>query len=162
MKKGIFLLLGSNLGDRESYLKKAREEIVATIGSVVRISSIYKTIAWGVENQPDFLNQVVQVNTQLNPNDLLVQALAVEERIGRIRELKWESRVIDIDLLFYDQQIISLDHLKIPHPHIPQRRFTLEPLAEIAPAFIHPILKVSIMALLRRCEDTSTVEKTGL
>lgn len=149
----VFLSLGGNLGDRQANLDKALTAITAKIGIVLTVSSIFETKAWGIENQPDFLNQVILVETNLSPKETLAAALAIELEMGRVREQKWYTRIIDIDLLFFDQQIITSKKLTIPHPFIPERNFVLAPLVEIAPDFIHPILKKSISALYKDSKD---------
>ena len=158
----VFLLLGSNLGDRISNLEIARERIVVAIGQIIKCSSVYSTAPWGIANQPDFYNQVIQLSTALNPNEVLKSALAIEEEMGRIRIVKWGPRLIDIDLLFYNQEIIESAELTLPHPGIPNRNFTLYPLVEIAPDFYHPVLNKPLTTILQECDDTSTVEKLNL
>ena len=158
----VFLLLGSNLGDRISNLEIARERIVVAIGHIIKCSSVYSTAPWGIANQPDFYNQVIQLSTALNPNEVLKSALAIEEEMGRIRIVKWGPRLIDIDLLFYNQEIIESAELTLPHPGIPNRNFTLYPLVEIAPDFYHPVLNKPLTTILQECDDTSTVEKLNL
>jgi 2-amino-4-hydroxy-6-hydroxymethyldihydropteridine diphosphokinase len=157
MNHDIFLLLGSNEGDREANLAQARQAIKASVGTIVKSSSLYKTAAWGVTEQPEFYNQVIQVTTVLDPAPLLTTILYIEESLGRVRIQKWGPRIIDIDILFYNTTIIESDNLTIPHVGIPHRRFTLVPLHEIAPDFLHPVLKKSIRRLLRECTDTLSV-----
>lgn len=159
MRKGIFLLLGSNIGDPAGNLRTARREINARIGSIVRSSSVYKTEPWGITNQPVFLNQVVTAETAVDPFVLLECISAIELAMGRIRHRKWGARIIDIDILFYDDEIIHNEKLDIPHQGIPFRRFTLEPLFEIAPDFIHPELQKTTAQLLADCNDRSLVER---
>jgi 2-amino-4-hydroxy-6-hydroxymethyldihydropteridine diphosphokinase len=159
MEYGIFLLLGSNQGNADRNLAIAREHIAQGVGAITSRSSIYRSAAWGMEHQPDFLNQVLEVNTLYCPEDLLEKILAIEQSMGRIRTEKWGPRLIDIDLLFYNKQVISTTRLHLPHPGIPHRRFTLEPLAEIAPEFIHPVLKKSVATLLKECTDNLHVQK---
>ena len=157
MKNGVYLLLGSNLGNREENLLRARTSI-QHIGSILTISSIYQTQAWGNTQQPDFLNQVVQIAFKNSPKELLNKILTIENDMGRMRTEKWGPRVIDIDILFVGQTIMSEPDLIIPHPQMHMRRFTLLPLAEIAPKFIHPLLDKSCSQLLEECTDHSTVE----
>lgn len=149
----VFLSLGGNLGDRQANLNKALTAIASKIGIVLAVSSIYETKAWGIENQPDFLNQVIVVETILSPQQTLEAALAIELEMGRIREQKWYTRIIDIDLLFFDQQIIATESLTIPHPFISQRNFVLAPLAEIAPNYLHPLTQESITTLYKNSKD---------
>jgi 2-amino-4-hydroxy-6-hydroxymethyldihydropteridine diphosphokinase len=158
MNYNIFLLLGTNLGDRSQNLKLAREKVGA-FGKIVKTSSIYTTEAWGKTDQPSFYNQVLQIESELNPQNLLASLLETEKEIGRVRLEKWGPRIIDIDLLFYGNHIISGDDLIVPHPGIPHRRFTLLPLYEIAPELMHPSLKKNISTLLNECTDTLPVEK---
>jgi 2-amino-4-hydroxy-6-hydroxymethyldihydropteridine diphosphokinase len=153
-----YLLLGSNLGDRHQRLRDALTAI-GLLGTITQVSSIYRSMAWGNMDQPDFLNATVELETALGPRQLLEAILGIEESMGRIRKEKWGSRVIDIDILFYDSIIIREDGLIIPHPEIQNRRFTLAPLAEIAPALKHPLTDESIETLLAKCNDALMVEK---
>jgi len=155
----VFLLLGGNLGDRFSYLKQAITLIDSQIGSVIRQSAVYETASWGNEQQPDYLNQVLEVDTKLSPEELLVQLLETEKVMGRIRHEKWGARIIDIDILFYNNQIIDGSNLIIPHSYLHQRRFTLVPLVELAPEFVHPVLKQSLKELLNVLTDNLEVRK---
>jgi 2-amino-4-hydroxy-6-hydroxymethyldihydropteridine diphosphokinase len=158
MKDGIFLLLGSNEGDPLKNLQAARTLIASDIGRIVASSSIYKTAAWGNRDQPDFYNQVLRITTEKSPEALLQLVLQAENKMGRERVKKWGPRIIDIDILFFDQVTIHTDALTVPHPAIAQRRFTLVPLAEIAPEFIHPVLHKNISTLLAACADPLAVE----
>lgn len=158
MNHNVFLLLGSNLGDRSENLARARNEI-SSVATIVTASSVYRTAAWGKTDQPEFFNQVLFVNTTLGPEALLEQLLNIEMKLGRTRKERWGSRIIDIDLLFYDQLEITTDKLTVPHPGIPFRRFTLAPLHEIAPQFRHPVLNRTIQELLDACADPMAVEK---
>ena len=153
----IFLLLGANLDDRAMTLHRAIDLITERIGPVVRQSDLYETAPWGITDQPAFLNQVIIVETQLQPEAVLQQTQAVEQLLGRIRFEKWGARTIDIDILYYDQLVLTTDQLTIPHPYLHQRRFTLVPLAQIAPDFVHPILQKTSVALLAMCADDSEV-----
>ena len=155
----VFLLLGSNLGNRQGYLQKAIDLIETELGTVAKKSSIYETEAWGKTDEPNYLNQVVQVNTMLSARQVLDNILQIETRMGRVREEKWGSRIIDIDILFYGQDIISEPGLIVPHPELHNRRFTLEPLSEIAPDLEHPILKKSIFQLKIELKDNLIVKK---
>lgn len=152
-----YLLLGSNLGHREELLQQAREQIRSRIGQLRKASGIYETAAWGLENQEAFLNQVLAVDTALSPDLLLREINAMEAGLGRERDVRWGARVIDIDILFYENVILHSQRLTIPHPELQNRRFTLIPLAEIAPDFIHPVLGLSIIQLLQNCPDTLPV-----
>jgi 2-amino-4-hydroxy-6-hydroxymethyldihydropteridine diphosphokinase len=155
----VYLLTGSNIGNSLGYLQQARSGIVSKVGEVVTASSIYKTEPWGKKDQQDFLNQVLEVKTNLSPQDVLHTILAIELEMGRNRIEKWGPRVIDIDLLFYGNLVLNTQRLTIPHPLLHERRFTLLPLAEIAPTFNHPVFNQPINELLRDCPDTSTVDR---
>lgn len=149
----VFLLLGSNLEDPEKQLQTARILIDQKIGKIDQSSSVYWSAPWGNADQPAFLNQAIQLSTDSTADDLLSLLLSIEQEMGRQRLVKWGSRVIDIDILYYGQEIITSPHLKIPHPEIANRKFVLTPLSEIAPDFIHPVLNVNTSVLLERCED---------
>jgi 2-amino-4-hydroxy-6-hydroxymethyldihydropteridine diphosphokinase len=153
MKNGIFLLLGTNQGDRGKNLTAAKQRIEEHAGRTVRFSSAYKTAAWGNHEQPEFYNQVIEIQTTLSPHQLLAGVLAIELEMGRKRLEKWGPRIIDIDILFFNQQVIDTATLTLPHPRIPDRRFTLVPLAEIAPGFYHPVLQKNVTTLLEECQD---------
>jgi len=155
----VFLLLGSNLEDPDKQLRLARESIASKVGALVECSAVYWSAPWGKEDQPAFLNQVLQLSVAYTADDLLHLLLSIEQEMGRQRLVKWGSRIIDIDILYYGQEIITKDHLKIPHPEIANRRFVLVPLQEIAPDFKHPVLNVSTAMLLERCEDKLEVKK---
>ena len=153
MKHTTFLLLGTNLGDRKKNLAIARDSIEQKVGLIKKASSIYETAAWGKSDQPNFLNQAVEVETGLSPKQVLKEILDVEKNMGRIRISKWSERLIDIDILFYDDLVINSIELAVPHPQLPSRRFALAPLTEIAPQYVHPLLNATIKALLDQCPD---------
>ncbi|MBB3057575.1 2-amino-4-hydroxy-6-hydroxymethyldihydropteridine diphosphokinase [Mucilaginibacter gotjawali] len=155
----VFLLLGSNLGDRQLFMKQAIDQIESVIAPVLKKSSVYETQSWGKTDAPDYLNQVILLKTAFNPNEVLEKVLNIENRLGRRREEKWGSRTIDIDILLYDQQIINDPGLIIPHPELQKRRFTLEPLAEIAADTMHPVLKKNILQLKFELIDELNVKK---
>ena len=159
MMKGIYLLLGSNLGIREEIISSALESIEKTCGPILNKSHLYESASWGLDKQPDFLNQVVEIETNLDPLTLLEQLLDIEKSFGRKRNVKWGSRSIDIDILYYGDQISMSPRLTVPHPQIAYRRFTLVPLAEILPHFIHPLLNKTHRQLLEECEDQLWVRK---
>lgn len=161
MNDGIYLLLGSNQGDRAANLAEAERRIVREAGSVVTRSSVYRTAAWGVEDQPEFYNQVLEIRSPHSPEQLLDILLGIERSMGRRRLKKWGPRIIDIDILFYGDEIVGKPALTLPHPGIPTRRFTLVPLAEIAPQFIHPVLKKTIAMLLEKCADSLAVTRVN-
>lgn len=154
-----FLLLGGNLGNRTGNLAQAREIISSECGRIHAVSSLYETAAWGNTEQPSFLNQALSLSTELSAKQLLRRLLKAEKKMGRIREEKYGPRIIDIDILFFNAEIHNSTILKLPHPEIQNRRFALLPLVEIAPDFIHPVLKKSITELLKECPDTLPVKK---
>lgn len=156
--KGIYLLLGSNLGNSKEILDHAVSEIEHDIGDIINASSIYKTKAWGIEDQPDFLNQVVEIESSFSPEVLLEKVNEIEEKLGRVRLIKWQARIIDIDILYYGNVIIKSKDLVIPHPENENRNFVLAPMAEIAPDFIHPVLKLPQKKLLKNSKDDLAVD----
>ena len=151
------LLLGTNLGEREKNLEKARKLIEEKIGNILEESKIYATAPWGNQDQPAFLNQSILVWTLLSPEELMQQLLDIEHELGRTRDEKWGSRIIDIDILLYEDKIVDSETLKIPHPHLHERNFTLYPLNEIAAEWEHPILKKTVNQLLKDSADTCEV-----
>lgn len=155
----VFLGLGSNLGVREQNLELAISMFEKEIGQISKKSSIYETEAWGVEKQGNYYNMVLEIKTKLLPLKLLEKVLEIENRLGRVRNKKWESRIIDIDILLYENFIISTDHLHIPHLFLEKRNFVLEPLNEIIPDFIHPKLRKSIAQLSAESFDKSWIKK---
>jgi 2-amino-4-hydroxy-6-hydroxymethyldihydropteridine diphosphokinase len=159
MNSGIFLLLGTNLGDKRANLAIAREHLQQQAGTIAATSAIFRTAAWGKTDQPEFYNQAIELNTTLGPRTLLSTVLAIEQQMGRVRVEKWGERIIDLDIIFYNHVVVNEPDLIIPHPGIPVRRFVLAPLAEIAPTFRHPLLDRTIRELLASCDDAITVEK---
>ena len=155
---GVYLLLGSNLGDRISYLRQASRLIGETVATVIQASSVYETQSWGKTDEPDYLNQVLYIETDLHPGLLLEKLLGIETIIGRKREVKWGSRIIDIDILFYGDQTINEPQLVVPHPELHNRMFTLAPLNEIAPDFVHPVLQKKISDLKSELKSDLTVK----
>jgi len=154
-----YLLIGGNLGNVRENFCKAIAEIEKRVGKVSAQSSLYKTAAWGVENQPDFLNLALKVETDLSAQELLATVLNIEKNLGRIRREKYGARAIDIDILFFNNAIIEEENLKIPHPLLHKRNFALYPLAEIAPDFFHPLFKKHISQLLAESPDNLAVER---
>jgi 2-amino-4-hydroxy-6-hydroxymethyldihydropteridine diphosphokinase len=152
-----YLQLGTNLGDRLDLLAKATRAITRRCGEVVASSPIYETAAWGVTDQPDFLNQVLAVRTELAPQALLDEILAIEQDLGRERVQRWGSRLIDIDMLYYGTTVLNTPRLVLPHPWLHRRRFVLVPLADLAPGFVHPILGKSNAELLAALPDEGDV-----
>jgi 2-amino-4-hydroxy-6-hydroxymethyldihydropteridine diphosphokinase len=154
-----YLLTGSNIGNSAEHLHAARQSIGHKLGIVTNTSSIYKTAPWGNTNQQDFLNQVLEVQTEMTPEKVLETILQIEQDMGRTRLHKWEPRIIDIDILFASDLICKSSGLTIPHPLLHERRFTLEPMNEIATDFEHPVFKKTIHNLLISCEDKSEVKR---
>ncbi len=155
----IFVGLGSNLGDKKANLAEALRRLGEKV-KVLRVSSFYETEPVGVETQPVFLNAVAELETSLGPQALLDCLLAIEDAMGRKRTVHWGPRLIDLDLLFFENRVIDAPNLKIPHPEIQNRRFVLVPLAELAPNFTHPVLKKTVKELLAGLQDKKTVQKT--
>ena len=155
----VYLLIGGNIGDREFALDKARKLIGEKCGEIRSLSAIYETAAWGKSDQPNFLNQALHINTALKPMQLLHQILEIEKQMGRTRQEKYGPRNIDIDILFYNDEVHNDPSLIIPHPALQFRRFVLEPLNEIASNFVHPVLKRTIEQLLEACPDDLPVNK---
>lgn len=154
-----YLLLGSNLGDSAQYLADASSLISQRLGTVRSMSSLYRTASWGKHDQPDFLNQVIALDTQLSPEELLKGVLKIELELGRERNERWGSRTIDIDILLFGDLIVDRPNLQIPHPLLHERKFSLEPLAELAPDLVHPLIKRSIIDLLNDLSDDLFVKK---
>ena len=154
----IYLLTGSNIGDREQQLMKVAQLLNENTGEVTAQSSIYETEAWGLTDQPDFLNQALELITPLSPQQLIESILNIERKMGRVRSEKWTARLIDIDVIFYGSQIIKTETLTIPHPFMHERNFVLVPLMEIAADFIHPVFKLSVKELYERSEDKLEVK----
>ncbi len=157
-----YLLLGSNLKNPEHQLSSARNHIAAEIGEILNTSSLYATAAWGNTDQPDFLNQVIVVDTDFSAEALMKTILNIEENMGRIRTQKNAPREIDIDILFFNNDIIDLPELTVPHPLLQERKFVLIPLNEIAPSFKHPVFLKTPQELLEICTDTLDVQKKDI
>jgi 2-amino-4-hydroxy-6-hydroxymethyldihydropteridine diphosphokinase len=157
MNHRIYLLLGSNLGDRAANLARARRHLQVTCGPILEASMLYATAAWGVTDQPDFLNQAILIESSLDPQALLQTVLRIEQEIGRVRLQKWGARTIDIDILFFDHLTVQTPELVIPHPELQNRRFALVPMSEISATFMHPVLNKTIQELLHLCPDSSAV-----
>lgn len=163
MSKAV-LLLGTNLGDKSVNLLEVQTLLGENVCRITQKSSVYRTPPWGFESSHDFLNQVLVVETELDPLVLLEKLQEIEQIMGRLRIAKnntqgYQDRLMDIDILFYGEQVINVEGLIIPHPHISKRRFTLEPLNEIMPEFVHPVLLQNIKTLLLHCPDTGDVFK---
>lgn len=149
--------MGTNIGNRNKNLERAREMLVSNMITIRKESNIYETAAWGKEDQESFLNQVIEVETGKSPQRMLFIANMIEKEMGRERFEKWGSRLIDIDILYFNDITFETEDLKIPHPEIQNRRFTLAPMAEIAPDFVHPSLQKSQTQLLEECTDSLEV-----
>jgi len=154
---GVYLLLGSNLGNKIGHLVEARKQITQHLGPILQESSQYSTEPWGMSDSPTFLNQVLTIETVLEPLNILDKILKIEIGLGRNRKNGYQNRTIDIDLLYYGNLIFNHPELNIPHPRISARRFVLKPLAEIAPHFLHPVLRLTNQQLLDQCADSLSV-----
>lgn len=155
----VYLLIGGNLGIVKDNLLLATQQISSKIGQVIQVSAIYQTKAWGMENQPDFLNQVLLVETTLTADKVLENTQIIENNMGRVRLMKNGPRIIDIDILFYNDDIIHSSQLSVPHPLLQQRNFVLHPMSDIAPDLIHPVLHKSILQLKQQSPDKLEVLK---
>jgi len=155
-QKKIHLLTGGNIGDRFGKLLEAKRLIHQNIGPVRQASSLYETEAWGKVDQESYLNQALEVSTLLSPQEVLAEIFRIEKTLGRLRASKWEARPIDIDILFFEDEIIATDALTIPHPLLHRRNFVLIPMLEIAPFMMHPLLLKSIEELY--CESRDNLE----
>jgi 2-amino-4-hydroxy-6-hydroxymethyldihydropteridine diphosphokinase len=155
----VYLVTGANLGNPKLQLQKAAAQINKQVGAIVKTSAIYQTAAWGKTNQPNFLNQVIKVQTALTAQQVLETVLAIENKLGRVRTTKYAARVIDIDVLFYNKEIVQTKTLTLPHPLLHQRNFVLVPLNQIAPMLKHPLLNKNVHQLLLQCPDLLHVKK---
>lgn len=158
-KNTAFLLLGSNLGDRILNLNQALINLGDSDITILQKSSIYETEPWGVTDQQPYLNQAVKIETKLNSKDLLDLILSTEKKLGRERLAKWDSRTIDIDIIYFNDEIVNDQELTIPHPFLEKRRFVLVPLCELDENYIHPVLNLSNLKLLEICPDQLEVKK---
>lgn len=153
-----YLLLGGNEGNRYKWLDKGLTLIEEKCGNISLQSPMYETAAWGLEEQPAFLNMAVCVETTFRPLQLLKQVQEIEAELGRQRTVKWGQRTLDIDILFYNDEVIDLPELKVPHPFLQERRFALVPLNDIAAEKVHPVYKKNIADLLSECPDKLEVK----
>jgi 2-amino-4-hydroxy-6-hydroxymethyldihydropteridine diphosphokinase len=156
----VFILAGTNLEDREANLAFARSAL-AKGGIITAVSSCFETEPVGFLDQPWFLNQAIELETRLEPRELLFFCQSIEASCGRIRTFPNAPRTLDLDILLYGDAVINQENLVIPHPRLHERRFALEPLAQIAPEAVHPVLKKSIRLLLEACRDSSQVQVAG-
>jgi 2-amino-4-hydroxy-6-hydroxymethyldihydropteridine diphosphokinase len=154
-----YLLMGGNMGDRLAYLQQATSLIQKYCGKVITASAVYETAAWGFTDQSSFYNQALVIHTELSPEELMQELLRIETSMGRERLIHLGPRTIDLDILLIDQQTIVSDLLTLPHPFLPERRFALIPLCEVAPDLMHPVLHKTIRELLAICPDNSDVQK---
>lgn len=145
-----YVAFGSNIGEKESYIKRALEKIEERGMKIIKVSSIYETEPYGVLDQDSFLNGVVKIETNLTPEDLIGELLNIEKQLDRVRERRWGPRTIDLDIIFYDDLIINEKDLIIPHKDMENREFVLKPLCDIDENFIHPVLKKSVRELYDR------------
>lgn len=160
--ESVFVLLGSNLGDRELLVHQACVMIGERCGEIVAQSGLYESEPWGFKAEHWFLNQVVKIVTSLSPDELMQSLLDIEKELGRDRSMPHDgyvSRPIDLDILYYGDKVIDTQMVTAPHPRLHQRRFTLLPLCDIAPDFMHPTLKKTNLQLLGECQDSGTVNK---
>jgi 2-amino-4-hydroxy-6-hydroxymethyldihydropteridine diphosphokinase len=155
----IYLLLGSNMGNSRQQLLKAKKNIEQQIGKTIRQSDLYQTAAWGNTKQADFLNQVIITETKLTAEETMQAILSIEKEMGRIRTKKNAPRIIDIDILFFNKEIIHTKNLVVPHPQLQNRNFVLAPLNQLSPNLKHPALNKTIHQLLKSSPDTLTVKK---
>jgi len=155
----LYLLLGSNMGNSKKQLATAQKHISKKMGTIIRQSKLYQTAAWGNTDQPDFLNQVIVINSQFTPQECINKILSIEKEMGRIRTKKNAPRIIDIDILYFNKEVINSKNLVVPHPALQDRRFVLIPLNELSPGFKHPVLGKTNHELLLKCTDTLNVKK---
>jgi len=158
MSFNVFISLGGNLGNTLEIFKNSYLEIEKKIGRISAFSKIYQTAAWGKTDQADFLNQVISLETDLNPEKIMSTLLEIELFFGRRRDVIWGPRILDLDILFLGNQIVSSENLAIPHPQIAHRRFVLIPMVEIAPHFMHPVLQQTMSELLEETSDLQSVQ----
>ena len=154
----VFILLGTNLGNRTDNLLRARQ-LIGQVGSAVQTSALYETAAWGVLEQPSFYNQVLWIESPLSHEPLLHALQRFEQQMGKVKVGHWRERLIDLDILYYGQRRVNTSFLTVPHPQLHLRRFTLVPLCEIAPQWVHPVLGKTQQQLLAECEDTLKVRR---
>lgn len=158
----VYLSLGSNMGNREELLRSAAGFLSSEAGEVIRYSSLWETEPWGFEAETSFLNMAVIITTRLSPEEMLKKVHSIEKRLGRLRSVMgYQSRTIDIDILFWDNEVISKRDLIVPHPALAERLFVLVPLNEIAPDYCHPITGKAVSEMLTGCGDNSKISLFG-
>ncbi len=156
----VYLSLGGNIGNKKNNFIQSYQLITKHVGETIVSSAIYETPPWGFQSKDNFWNQVIKVQTELSPQKMLEQIQLMEKQLGRkYTKEGYESRPIDVDILYFDNLILETENLIIPHPLIQNRKFVLVPLAEIAPDFIHPVLKQTNIQLLEKCKDDSEITK---
>ncbi len=156
-----YLITGGNIGDARKALATAAKLLEERCGTIIDRSSVYETEPWGNPNQDNFLNQVLVIETPLTARQVLEKIKITEQEMGRERKEKNGPRIIDVDLIFFNHQVINQPDLVVPHPHLQERRFVLTPLNEVAPAYIHPLFYKTVRQLLDACTDELDVKKTG-
>ena len=154
-----YLITGGNIGNSREELAYAAKLIEERCGAIIDKSAIFETGAWGKTDQDNFLNQAIVLHTTLNARDLLNEILYIENLMGRDRLEKYGPRIIDIDIIFFNHQIINEPGLVVPHPEMARRRFVLEPLSQVIPAYIHPVYYKTVIQLLAECDDALPVKK---
>jgi len=157
---GIYLSLGSNLGNRLNNLREAVNQLESHGIKTLEESTIYETEPWGMAEQGWFLNMIIEIEISLNPEKLLQNLLEIEQKMGRERKEKWGERIIDLDILYYNELIVEKEELVLPHSGIPDRNFILNPMTELNPFGIHPVLKKNQMEMLASCKDTLACNTT--
>ena len=153
----IYLLLGSNIGDRGKNLEAGRKMIESQIGKITASSHVYETAPWGFEEQDDFYNQAIEVETEKTPREVLTLSKEIEKEVGRQSSEKWHPRILDIDILLFGKKVLEEGDLHIPHKSMHERNFALIPLMELVPELIHPKLDLTIEELFWNCEDALDV-----
>ena len=157
----VYLLLGSNLGDSKSFIDKASDLIFKNIGKMIKESSLYESPPWGFTHENSFLNKVLFIETDFKAHEVLDECQKIERKMGRVRKKtsEYQAREIDVDILFFNNDIIQTEQLIVPHPRIEERRFTLLPLCEVTEHFVHPVSLLPLIYLLKECNDNSKVVK---
>ncbi|MCF6242791.1 MAG: 2-amino-4-hydroxy-6-hydroxymethyldihydropteridine diphosphokinase [Bacteroidales bacterium] len=158
----VYLSLGSNIGNKLKNLQIAKSEIALQVGKIVKSGNLYETEPWGFKNEEWFLNTVLKIETRFSAIETLEKCLFIEKEMGRIRntrQIGYTARIIDIDLLFFDNELINSEELSIPHPHIQNRKFVLYPMSDIDADFMHPKLNKSIKYLLKECKDNTQIKR---